>query len=522
VRLIVPPLEKKPWPTLGPEVCDFIEDNLVHGPGDILGDRITLTDEQRLFVYRAYEVFPRDHPRAGRRRFKRTGLSRRKGWAKTEMAAWIAICEAHPEGPVRCDGFHKQGRQWIPIGRPVTDPYIPMVAVTEEQTEDLAYGAVHAILTDDRCPLIDDFEVGFERTTVARGRGEIKPLASAPSARDGARTTFQHFDETHLFHTDRLLTAHRTMIRNIPKRIKSDAWSLETTTAYAPGEGSVAEETHLYAEQAAAGEVEASDLYFDHLQASESHDLTTDEGLEAGTIEASGDAIGYTDVEAIKQLFRNPKIPESESRRYWWNQPRGRADSWIAPKVWERAGNPETVDAGTEIVLGFWGGVNRDSAGLVAATLDGYVFVLGTWEPTGGLRVASEEVEKAIADAYRKWTVNELVSSRTGGSGWISEIEDWSEQYENIVEIPINSPARMGPACDRFYTNTHEGTLTHDENPTMVRHIANCVPTKSIYGTFIRPGAGDSQQITLARAAVLAHERAAQVEEFSDPAESVF
>jgi phage terminase large subunit-like protein len=49
-----------------------------------------------------YEIYPQGHTQAGRRRFKRVGLSLAKGLAKTEFAAWIAACELHPDAPVRC------------------------------------------------------------------------------------------------------------------------------------------------------------------------------------------------------------------------------------------------------------------------------------------------------------------------------------------------------------------------------------------------------------------------------------
>jgi hypothetical protein len=44
---------------------------------------------------------------------------------------------------------------------PVTDPYIPLVAYTEEQSDELAYGALRVIL--DESPLRDDFDIGLER-----------------------------------------------------------------------------------------------------------------------------------------------------------------------------------------------------------------------------------------------------------------------------------------------------------------------------------------------------------------------
>lgn len=127
------------YPSLGRQVCDFIETHLVYGPGDLRGEPARLDDEKRALIYRMYEVFPQDHPQAGRRRFKRVAISLRKGTAKTELAAWIAAVELHPDGPVRCDGFDAQGD---PVGVGVNDPYIPMVAYTEEQSDELAYGAL--------------------------------------------------------------------------------------------------------------------------------------------------------------------------------------------------------------------------------------------------------------------------------------------------------------------------------------------------------------------------------------------
>ncbi|OQA37831.1 MAG: hypothetical protein BWY56_00627 [Acidobacteria bacterium ADurb.Bin340] len=69
------------------------------------------------------------------------------------------------------------------------------------------------------------------------------------------------------------------MLANIPKRRQADAWSLETTTAPAPGQGSVAEDTMDYARQVAEGKIEDSRLFFFHRQASDIHDLSTPEGV---------------------------------------------------------------------------------------------------------------------------------------------------------------------------------------------------------------------------------------------------
>ncbi|MBF6370647.1 terminase, partial [Nocardia puris] len=106
-------------------MAEFIEERGVFGPGSLKGQPARLNSDQKLWIYRAYEVFPKGHPREGRRRFQRCGLSVRKGSAKTELAAWIAFAELHPDAPVRFNGFEKDGT--LRLGRPVADPYIPML-----------------------------------------------------------------------------------------------------------------------------------------------------------------------------------------------------------------------------------------------------------------------------------------------------------------------------------------------------------------------------------------------------------
>jgi len=228
VELSVPALEAELFPSLGGFVCRFIEEHLVHGPGDVRGHPAELRPELRSFVWRAYECFPPGHPHEGRRRFKRAVLSRRKGTAKTELLAWLAITELDPEGPVRFREWFKvndrKGRsdavtraaleagyehgEVIPLGRAVRDPYIPLVATTEEQSDDLAFAAARDIL--ELCELGMNYDIGLERITHRVEPGTLKSLAAAPTAREGARTSFQGFDETHLFVAPRLKTAHAT------------------------------------------------------------------------------------------------------------------------------------------------------------------------------------------------------------------------------------------------------------------------------------------------------------------------
>ena len=330
MSVLMVPRDTLPYPSLGAQVVAWIEENLVYGPGDLRGQPVVLDDEKRALVYRMYEVFPQGHPQAGRRRFKRVALSLRKGSAKTEFAAMIAAAELHPDAPVRCDGFDAKGQ---PVGVGITDPYIPMVAFTEEQSDELAYSALKVILEYSR--VADDFDIGIERIMRVGGDGKAVSLSSSPDARDGARTTFQVCDETHRWNTPRLKSAHRTMLANIPKRFLSDAWSLEVTTAPSPGEGSVAEDTMDYARQVAEGLIADSRLFFFHRQASDTHDLTTPEGIRAAVIEASGPVAAWSDIDGICEQWRDPTSDKSYLERVWLNRPVQGSERAFDAELWK-------------------------------------------------------------------------------------------------------------------------------------------------------------------------------------------
>lgn len=469
--LSVPELETKPWPTLGPQVCRFIEDNLVYGPGDLRGEPAVLDDEKRGLIYRMYEVFPKRHAQAGRRRFKRVALSLRKGSAKTELSAWIAICELHPDGPVRCGGFDKQGN---PIGIGVTDPYIPMIAYTEEQVEELAYGALRVILEES--VLKHDFDIGLERVIRKGGDGKCEPLASSPSATDGARTTFQVFDETHRMVRPRLKAAHRTMLANIPKRKLSDAWSLETTTAPQPGEGSIAEDTMRFAQEIAEGKLKDSKLFFFHRQASDHHDLKTVRGIRAAVREASGPVASWSDIDAIVDQWKDPTADQAYLERVWLNRPIQSSERAFDAVRWAALAKPSTVPAGAMVTLGFDGSRYYDATALVATEiLTGFQFVCGLWERPENIKkweVPKPEVDDAVAAAFNTYTVWRMYADPPY---WEETVATWAGKYgkERVVEWWTNRQRAMSYAVRGFANAIKDGSLSHVGDPRVRRHVGN-------------------------------------------------
>lgn len=79
------------WPTLGPQICNFIESRFVYGPGSLKGEPYVVRDDFRYLLYRLYEHYPEGYKEtygtesrdlSGRRRFQKGIISLPKGSAK--------------------------------------------------------------------------------------------------------------------------------------------------------------------------------------------------------------------------------------------------------------------------------------------------------------------------------------------------------------------------------------------------------------------------------------------------------
>lgn len=181
------------FPSLGDQVVAWIEQYLVHGPGDVVGEPIVLDDEFYEFVVRAYRLVPE----TGRRQYRRAFLSRAKGRAKSELAGMLVCAEAL--GPVRFVGWDANGE---PVGRPVKSPFIRCLA-TEEGQSGNTYDNVAVMMEHLADRWGDEFPgIDFGRTAQSSSRiilhhqrGEITPSTASSAAKDGGKETFGVFDE---------------------------------------------------------------------------------------------------------------------------------------------------------------------------------------------------------------------------------------------------------------------------------------------------------------------------------------
>lgn len=483
--LIVPRWDpEEPWPSLGGQVCDLIEERFIFGPGSLKGEPAVLDDDKRAIIYSLYEVYPKGHEWAGRRRYKRAGVSVRKGLAKTELMAWIAEAELHPEGPVRCDGFDAYGE---PVGRPVRDPYIPLLAVTVEQVEELAYGALYTMVTEG--PDADMFDATLERILRLDHRGKADgkavPLSNSPGSRDGARTTFQGFDEPHRLFLPRAIAAHETMVANLEKRVLEDPWGLYVGTAGEPGQGSIAEGLHKEAEMIAKGEIDDPQLFYFHREAGPGYDLTDLDQRVAAVAEATGPVgeFGPGQFMSIAKQWDRPKADKKYLERVWLNRWTRSDEQAFDPNRRKDLLVDRVIEPGALVTVGFDGARFRDSTGFVVTDFEtGLQQAHAVWEKpigwdeqegAGDWEIPEAEVDAAFRDiiaTYDVWRFN------GDPPHWTSTMAAWAGEHDCVEEWWTNRVKPMAYAVRSYREAMDTGAVTfaknHPHEPRFADHMA--------------------------------------------------
>ncbi|MCT7369452.1 large terminase [Mycolicibacterium llatzerense] len=503
--LQVPPIDLS-YPSLGGSISSFIENRFVFGPGSLSGQQAKLDDEKRGLVYRMYELQPPQHRYGGMRRFQRAGVELRKGVAKTEFAAWICGCELHPEAPVRFDHWAEEGEvsPWgyqyypgEPVGRPVRSPVIPMMAVTEEQVSELAFGVLKFVL--ENCPDDDLFEISKERIVRKAPNGTEDGFAvavsNAPGSRDGARTSFQHFDEPHRLFMPRQRDAHETMLQNMSKRPLEDPWTLYTSTAGQPGQNSIEEDVRAEAEEIADGKREDPTLFFFARWAGQEHDdLSTVEKRIAAVADATCDQseavdgpvgeFGPGQYERIAKDYDRKGVDKAYWERVYLNR-------------WRKSGSQafnmikvallfvdKPIPDGAFVAAGFDGAKFRDATALVITDIQtGWQQLLGLWERpelVDEWEVPFNEVDQAVADMMARYDVWRLACDPPH---WTAEVAGWAQKYpDQVIEWftvrkrPMADAVRAYSEAIDYENDPESAQIRFSANPwreDLVRHLGN-------------------------------------------------
>lgn len=521
---------------------EWIEAHCVHGPGDVQGQPVQQGDEVAGLVLDCYT-----QSEVGRRLYDSAFYSRPKGCDKSGLAARFAMLEAF--GPARFDGWAVDGDAYLcaehgcpcgwsyeyelgeAMGKRVAVPYIRIMATEEGQTGHV-YDTVYFNLTDESSPLsrVPGTNAGLTRIFLPGG-GEITPSTASSSAKDGGKETFVAFDETHLYNQPELRRMYATVTRNLRKRSRiAETWYLETTTMFAPGEESVAEETYKLAGIIAENQEAVKPrknlrerLLLDH-RWGECENLTAEESLRAAILESFGEAIEWNDIDAIVDEFYDPRKKPADSRRYFLNSVTEEADAWLAEHEIAGFSAPDKKVAHREcITLGFDGSRQRsrgvtDATALVGCRVsDGHVFKIQVWEQPDDEKdwmVPMVEVEAEIREAFEDYDV---VGFYADPAKWEQTIGTWEATYGTRLKVkatrdhPVlwwmtgGKAATTAKALERFSDAVVDKEITFDGSPVLTRHLRNARRRVSRYGIQIAKSSPDSPlKIDGAIAAVLA------------------
>jgi len=423
------------YPTLGPQIRRFIERHTTFGPGDCEDYPAHLSDEQIALLDHLYRQYPPDHQRAGTRVFRMGHIEVRKGLSKTEFGGQLAFAELHPWAPVRFGGYDEWG-DLLP-GRPVARPYIPMLATAEGQAQGLGFSVLHWLVTKSDTRWL--FSVLVDRISRLDGdgieRGYAEAVSNAPSTRDGARTTFAHFDEPHWLVLPNQKKAVATMLLNLGKRRQGQAWALSTSTAGTPGMGGVEEDWWNEAKEIKAGRRSNSGVFWFSRCAAGGYDPTTKEGFIAALTEATGQQPDYAmDFETIWEIYSSMEDKQHGERVYLNSWHRSSSAAYDYLKACTLAVPGEELEEGALVALGMdcsrGGEYGDDLTALIATEVaTGKQQVLGYWVPAS-YQGWEQNVIDTVAWAFEFFDVWKLYVDPVL---WEAQVSSWIETYGDRV-----------------------------------------------------------------------------------------
>lgn len=465
--------------SLGYSILDWIHAYCCHGPGDVQGEPLDYDDEVRDFVIECYRL----DPITGRRVYDEAVYSRPKGRAKSETAGHVTVAEGFAE--VRFDGWDAQGQ---PVGRPVTSPLIKCLATEESQAGNTFENAafIAGEWGPDVHPEIYGGTGGVRKYQSASSiylpdGGEMMACTSGAASKDGGKETFVVPDESHLYVLRELKAMYATVMRNLPKRRLAEPWALQTTTAYRPGEQSVAEETLTAWRKGTL----SSRVYVDHREAKGRIDLKDRAHTIRQLRQVYGPAMdpvtGWMDPATVYETMIDPRKCKDEetAARYYLNRAHAGADAWIAKDVHDRQTRKGDVVAADEpITIGFDGSLNDDTTVLRGCRMsDGFLFRLGAWpKPDGpagvGWEVPRRDVLAAVREAFGRYQV---VRGYFDPHEWRSDIDALAEEFgeERVLRWETRRDVQMAAALDRLHVDLKNGVAWHDDDALAHEHYGN-------------------------------------------------
>lgn len=437
--------------SMGPVVCDWIEDNLVLPSGDTQREPFRLLDWQRDYIDELKACDAR-----GRPVFTWSLLGVPKGSGKSPLAAALAL--NHLFDP------------------DVTDPWVACSAAADKQA-DIVFEAAKRM-----CAMSPELAKRTNRyrweIQLIKGTGKLERVAASGGKLDGKILSFLVIDELHewleeswTFLTGGALKRPNSQII----QITTAGWDKETVCYREYSKGLAIE----------AGKVKNPTYHFKWYSAPDGCDYR-DEAMWKKANPSYGTLVRP---EIMRDLSINQ--PELQFRRFRLNQWTESAEAFLPHGAWEACRHPRLAafEPGKPVWVGWDASTHVDSTAIVAVQAAGdgcYRVKSRAWErprqPDGNFdetwTVPMGECRAYLDELRTIYGVTSLGYDPTFVTWEAAELE---AQGWTVVKYS-QTPSRICPITAAFYQAVIERRIYHDGDEVLARHLSNSRPHQTRMG----------------------------------------
>jgi hypothetical protein len=383
-------------------------------------------------------------------------------------------------------------------------------------------------------------DCGQTRTILKDSGARLEVLTASEETAEGDPATFIFLNETH--HMTSGNGGHR--IANVARRnvgkspIYIQARMVDGTNAHMQGEDSVAERTYEAWQAQASGEAKLQDILYDSIEAPPDVDLADDASLRSG-IEAAYCDAPWTDLERKVGEVLDPETPPADSIRYYLNGLGEDQDAWCSIIKFKMLARRSDLKQGEQIVIFADLSKSRDATAVMGCRLrDGFVFTLGCWTKPPGKRgegwlAPREQVDAVVRGAHANYRVEwhgtdpgPALDDDDESLYWRDIIDGWHRDFRRKLRVWATSgevrgssvlfdmriKTLGGPQRNAQFTEAAMaarldiddfGTLFHDGDPRLIRHVSNARRRPNPWGESLsKVSRGSSKHVDLAIAMV--------------------
>lgn len=195
----------------------------------------------------------------------------------------------------------------------------------------------------------------------------------------------------------------------------------------------------------------------------------------------------------------------SAFQRFRLNQwVRTAGEDFVSAWQWSQAVRESGPQPGERVTLGFDGSLSGDATALVVQSVEsGCLAVAAVWEPDPSdpeWTVDVSDVDAKVIEAFERFDVALMWGDP---SFYEAQMADWAKRFRRRVERIPPSTRRMAPMSQQFLADLVAGSLGHDGDRRLERHVLNAVAKDD--GSFRKEKRGSPRKVDLLAAAVLAN-----------------